>query len=364
MIGRMVNEDINKLPPEKRKGYLLSPKPAFTLQGMVERVLEADGVTKEMLDAQRAKLQLLQNLMTTPPDQMPELVKQHDKDVDAQLFQLLAVSAEQAAAAGNQPAAERMAAVQQALLQHSSFGAQLRKRQETLQAVTRELQAMGDKLTPDKLLELVVSTKDDDRLTALVSLVRPAMDYAFFEALTRRVDKAKGEEKERLAKIRDRLLELTAQIDQATQARMAEATQLLQTILEAPDPQQAIMENIGRIDDTFLTVLNLNIEAAERAKRKDVVERLTRISDLIMSMMQEAAPPELRFINELLQMDSDAAAEEALRQRGSEVNQELIDSMNYVGETLRQDGQNGLAERLDKLRSQAVGEMMKANWAR
>ena len=60
LIGRLMNEVINKLPQEKRKGYLLNPKPAFTLQGFMERVLEADGVTKEMLDSQRAKVQVLQ----------------------------------------------------------------------------------------------------------------------------------------------------------------------------------------------------------------------------------------------------------------------------------------------------------------
>ena len=46
LLGRLMNEVINKLPTEKRKGYLLNPKQAFTLQGMIERVLEGDGVTK------------------------------------------------------------------------------------------------------------------------------------------------------------------------------------------------------------------------------------------------------------------------------------------------------------------------------
>ena len=364
VIGRMMNEVINKLPQEQRKGYLLNPKPAFTLQGMIERVLESEGITKEMMDAQRNKVQLLQQLLGQPEEQWPEQIKQNDAQIDTTLFQLLGASAEATAAQGNRPGAEKMMALQSALLQHSSFGGQLRKRQEVLQDVARELQALGQQLTPDKLLELVTKTDDEDRLAAYVSYARPAMDYAFFEALTRRIDKAQAADKERLAGIRERLLTLTAQVDQATQARMAEATELLQHMLSAPDPRQVIMENMPRIDDTFLSVLSLNIEAAERAKRKDVVDRLTQLNEEIMAVMQESAPPELQYINDLLQMESDEAAEAALKADASQVTQELIDAMAYVGESLRQNGQEQMAERVDKLRAAAVGELMKANWQR
>ena len=364
VIGRMMNDVINKLPQDQRKGYLLSPKPAFTMQGMIERVLEAEGITKEMLDEQRAKVQLLQQMLGLPEDQWPALIQQNDASVDATLFQLLSASAEATAAGGNRGGAEKMMALQTALVQHSSFGATLRKRQEVLQDVARELQTMGEQLTPDKLLALVTKTDDEDRLAAYVSYARPAMDYAFFEALTRRVDKAAGEEKERLTRTRDKLLQLTQQADQATQARMAEATELLQQMLAVPDPRQTIMENLPRIDDTFLTVLSLNIEAAERANRKDVVERLTRLNEDIMAVMQEAAPPELQFINDLLQKESDDAAVAALKAQPAEITQELVDAMAYVGESLRQNGQTPLAERLDKLRAAAVGELMKSNWQR
>jgi hypothetical protein len=361
-IGRMVNEVINNLPQERRRGYLLNPTSAFTLQGMTERVLEAEGVTKEMLEAQRSKMQLIQTMLTSPAAQLPELIQQHDAEIDTTFFQLLSAAAEASGAGANAAAAERVLGLQQALLQHSTLGKQARQRQETVEAVARELQALGDKLTPDRLLELVVQSKDDDRLAALVSFTRAGMDYAFFEALTRRIDKASGEDKDRLAHIREKLLELTKQMDQAAQAEVAEASELLRTLMEAPNLGEAIAENMPRIDETFLAVLSMNIEAAERAKRPDVVERMTRINEAIMRVMQEAAPPEVRFINELLQMDSDSEAIAALRARGGEINQQLIDTMNYISQSLRQSGQEQLAERLDALRGEAVGELMKANW--
>jgi hypothetical protein len=43
--------------PKKRKGYLLAAS-MLTFQGLVERVLEVDGITREMIQAQQAKLNL------------------------------------------------------------------------------------------------------------------------------------------------------------------------------------------------------------------------------------------------------------------------------------------------------------------
>ena len=364
LIGRFMNEVINKLPQEQRKGYLLRPTPAFTLQGMIERVLEAEGITKEMLESQRANVQVLQILLQASEDRWPDLIKENDGQVDAAMFQLLGASAEATAAGGNQAGAQKMVALQAALLQHSTFGGTLRKRQDVLQEVGRELQTLGQKLTPDKLLELVTQASDDDRLAAYVSYARPGMDYKFFEALTRRIDKAQGAEKERLTKNRDRLLELTQQVDQATQARMAEATDLLDELLSAENVREAIAENLPHIDETFLTVLSLNLEAAQRNNRRDMVERLGKLNDEIMAVMQSAAPPELQFINDLLQMESDEAAAAALQREPERVTQELVDAMAYVQDSLRQGGQAEMAERLERLRAVAVGTLMRANWKR
>jgi hypothetical protein len=364
LIGRLMNEVISKLPQDKRKGYLLSPKQAFTLQGLMERVLEGEGITKEMLEAQRSKMQLVQSLMAAPEAQWPDLIQQRDAEIDAMVLQLIGASAEANAAGGSQAGAQKLQALQAAILQHSSLGRQVRERQGTLEAVARELQALGDKLTADKLLELVTTTTDDDRLSAYVTFARPAMDYAFFEALTRRIDRASGADKERLTHARETLLKLTQEVDKATQAQMAEATNLLRLLLEAPDLDQALSENLRHIDDTFLAVLNVNMEAAERAKRPDMVQRLQRISDAIAALMQEAAPPELRLVNELLQMETDDAAEAALKSRRDEITQQLVEAMTYVGDSLRQQGQASLADRLEKLQGVAVGELMKANWTR
>ena len=75
IIGALINQVVNKLPQEKRKGYLLRPQSVLTLQGLVERILEGDGITREMLQAQQQRLNLLQRLLTASADVRAEMIK-------------------------------------------------------------------------------------------------------------------------------------------------------------------------------------------------------------------------------------------------------------------------------------------------
>lgn len=361
-IGKLVTEVTNKLPQEKRKGYLFNPKPLFTLQSLMERVLEADGVTKDMLDAQRAKAALAQKFLQTPEAQWAALAQENDAQLDSAFFQLLTASIETTLSSGNQAAAQHMLLLRNKLIELSSFGQKARDQQKTIEAAVRELQELGDKLTPDKLLEMVTKAEDETQVMAYVSLTRPAMDYAFFEALTRRIHKATGPEQERLAQRRDLLLRLTQELDKAEQARVAEASDLLKFLIESPDLNRALAENIQYIDDTFMAVLNANIEAANKARRPDVVQRLTQIHDGIMSLVQQSAPPEIQFINQLLQVETEDQAIAELKRRLPEVTQPVIDAMTYLVENLRQQGQPQLADRVEALRGVALSEQMAAKW--
>lgn len=362
LIGRLMNEVINKLPQEKRKGYLLSPKPAFTLQGMMERVFEADGVTKEMLDAQRAKAQLAQKFLSTPAEQWPALAKENDAELDGPFFQMFNASIEATLASGNQQGAQHLLNLRKVLLENCAYGAKAREQQQKIESVARQLQELGDKLTQDKLLEMVLAAEDDITVSAYASLARPAMDYAFFESITRRVDRASGAEKERLTQRRELLLRMTKEIDDLEQARIAEAAQLLKELMEAPDLHKALAENIPAIDDTFMAVLNANMEAAAKANRRDVFNSLQHLYESIMQLVQESAPPEIRFINELLQTDSDEVATVLLKKRLPEFGPALVDAMTYLVENLRQSRQPEAADRLEALRVIALGEQMAANW--
>ncbi|MRR29952.1 hypothetical protein EG834_06465, partial [bacterium] len=58
-IGPLINQVVNALPAEKRKGYLFQPQTMFTYQTLLDKVLEADGITKEMIEAQQKRVGLI-----------------------------------------------------------------------------------------------------------------------------------------------------------------------------------------------------------------------------------------------------------------------------------------------------------------
>jgi len=88
VLGRLINQVINRLPAEKRRAYLLQPQAVLTTQGLVDRILQADGITREEVEAQRAKLRLFEDLLRVPEDQMDRFVAEHDGELDEVFFQL------------------------------------------------------------------------------------------------------------------------------------------------------------------------------------------------------------------------------------------------------------------------------------
>jgi hypothetical protein len=63
MIGRLTQQVMSNLAPEKRKAYLLQPQQFFNLKTMIETILQADGITPEMLAKEETRLNFLQELI-------------------------------------------------------------------------------------------------------------------------------------------------------------------------------------------------------------------------------------------------------------------------------------------------------------
>ena len=80
LLGQLINQSVNRLKPEQRKAYLLQPQAHLTMQGLIERILEADGITREMLQSQQQKLAFLQRLLTaSDTDVQGEIIRAERK---------------------------------------------------------------------------------------------------------------------------------------------------------------------------------------------------------------------------------------------------------------------------------------------
>ncbi|MBZ0286307.1 MAG: CpXC domain-containing protein, partial [Anaerolineae bacterium] len=77
MMGDLMRELTSQLPKESIRGYLFQPRQALTMQGLVDQILQADGVTPEMMEAQKATVRLIETLLQASDDALPEVVRQN-----------------------------------------------------------------------------------------------------------------------------------------------------------------------------------------------------------------------------------------------------------------------------------------------
>jgi hypothetical protein len=361
LIGSLINQVVNRLPPEQRKGYLLRPQANLTMQSLIERVLEGEGITREMIQAQQERLNLLQRLLTaSSSDVRIEIIKQEENLIDADLFTLLSRLGESAAVSGDQEAVKRLEEVQSELLEHTNFGQQVKEQSQEVEAAVKSLQEAGKELTREKLLDLVIKAPTDVRLSALVSLARPAMDYTFFQMMSERIDRARDKGRQRLIELRERLLELTRQFDAQMDARANEARRLLDEILKAEDISEAAMQNLPSIDEFFLQVLNSEMESARQSGDLDRIGKLQQVVGVLQQA--SAPPPEIAFIEELLDAPDDQATRRLMEEHKDQITPEFLQMLSGLLAQVQQSGEDSeLLQRLQHLNRQALRFSMEIN---
>jgi len=357
-VGGLINQVVNRLPQEKRKAYLLQPQTTLTLQGLIERVLEGEGITREMIQAQQQRLNLIQRLMGVSPDVLEEIVRQEDKLMDSEFFSLLGRLIETSLMGGDQEAARQLSELQQALLSLTTFGRQVQEQSREVEAAVASLQALGQNLTRESLLDLVIQAPNETRVSALVSLARSGMDYQFFQLLSERIDRARGDGRARLVALREQLLELTRQVDQQVQARQQASRQQIEAILQAEDITEAMLQNLQSVDDFFINELN---RVMETAQREGDTARLQKIAQMVQVLQQVSAPPGLQLIEELVEAPDDEARRRILEANQEQITPEFLDTLTNLVHQVQSSDDREMAERIRAVHRQVLRFSMQAN---
>lgn len=359
LIGSLINQVVSNLPQEKRKGYLLRPQAVLTMQGLVERVLEADGITREMIQAQQQRLNLIQRMLNLTDDSLAEVATQEDKIIDADFFALLSRLAETAHMSGDQDASQKLAGLQKSLLPLTTYGREIQEQSKEIEAAVASLREAGKELTREKLLELTIQAPNDTRLSALVSLARPGMDYTFFQMLSERIDRARGDGRTRLINLREKLLEMTSEIDKQIEARAQQSRKLLNAIVQSDDVEQAMMQSIPAVDEYFVQELNNLLDAARKQGDLEKTGKLQKI----VSILEQAssAPPEFAFIEELLDAPDAEAVRKLLDANQDKINSDLTDTLTNIVAQVETSEDQELAARVKTIHRAVLRYSMELN---
>jgi hypothetical protein len=310
------------------------------MQSLLEEILKADGITKEMLEEQYAQSQLLQDLSAAVDneEQLAALVEQNKSKIDYGFLMTLSNTAQAAAAGGQKQLSDRLFHVRDVLVKRLSL-------------------TLPEPLPPDtppvQVVDRFVATTDQQARWAMVLYNRPLLDYAFFQELTNRLEKASPEEAEALRNLRTDVLEMVEQVDRESQAMQEAKIKVLEQVLASGNPEQTLREHRDEVDLVFLTMLGSALRKATEDKNREMMAKLVAINESVMAMLQEDLPPQLRFVNELLVAEYPQGSEKLLRDRRADWDEQLLDILSGLIGDFEEQGRTDTAERLRGVRQQA-----------
>jgi len=365
IIGPQIKQVMDRLPPERRKAYLLKPVPNLTYESMMQTILEKDGITPEMLKEQQDRVALIERLLqASSPDVRTEIIKQNGKLIDEQFFALFSRLAQSAAAGGQEPIARAMIDVQKQLLEETEFGRGLKESVGELEAATKNLQEVGQALTREKLLDIVLESQSDARVRAYATIARNGMDYQFFQLLSERIDKASGEEKTRLESIREKLLDYTNEIDKQMEARYKQAQEFVESLLAKDDIVTAVRENLDGFTQDAVDIVN---QMLRQASEKSDYTRMGKLQKMVEILREVSTPPEVSFIEQLLDTPDDMALDKMLDENRDLINDQFMEALIGLVAQVEQASEQGnpeakaLGEKLSKVYKSALRFSMQKN---
>ena len=361
-IGPLINRIMTSLPQEKRKAYLLQPQSMFTYQTLIEKVLEADGITKEMLEEQQKRIKLLEKLITSPKENRLQIIKDEEALFDIGFFTLFSRIVQSTIAQGDESSKKELIEIQQLLFENTKVGKELFGQAKETEAALKALQEAGkDGLTREKLLDVIINLRSDVGLSTIVSYVRSGLDYAFFQSLSEKIDQtAEPADKKKLTDLREKLLAMTDEIDKRLKVEFENSKALLEKIIQAENIEAEVMKAVDSVNEIF--VQNLEAELS-LARKKGDLDRINKLEQVMIVIEKISSPSEgVKLLEALLDTKSDEEIDGLLEENKDEINDEFLALINnVVAQTENQPSQKEINEKLKGIYRKVLKVSMKAN---
>lgn len=344
-VGALQQIVMQNMSADKPKGYLLNPRKFITLTSMLDALLEAEGIPKEALIAQRKRTELLGRLLQTDEDQaaFDKLVAENRDALDYEFFVTLSAYIEASEAEQDQESFERFTTLRDRLVELTGFD-----------------EAIGDgEAEPgvDEAVEALLAA-EESALPEQIAEYRPAIDYDFYAALTDRAETARdagdAAEAERIETRRNLILETVERMDREAQQMFEGAAQTLREVVQAEDLRAALTERRDQLNEAFMMVIAANKDSALRAGQPEIVQRLEEIEQLAVEVVQESLSPEERFIGQLLSAETPQDATKLLRQNAAKITPDLVKRLNELSEEMHTNGRKEVGDRLRQLGREAT----------
>jgi hypothetical protein len=360
-IGQLTREVIDNTPAEQRRAYMLQPLTMLTMQSFLEKVLETEGITKDMIERQRKQVELLNTLITADSDVADYLIKERAGEIDEVFFAMLGQYIESASQLNDNKQLIPLINLQAKLMTETEAGRKLEKQQIAIHGLNRAAKEGGG-LTPALLLTHVLKNQEDPNLVrALVQAGMQAMTYEFFTGLTNEIERQKLSGNtgavERLTAIRSDLLQMQEEIQTQTRQILGKAQETLENILAAEDMEQALKNDINKVDDAFMYVFSGETARAEETGQQDRLDKLNALRELLVSQAESQSPPEVRLLNKLVGAESQDDRRKLIEENQELLSPDLIAVIDALQDQAESTGQEELQDRLSAVKLLLVEEI-------
>lgn len=360
-IGQLTRQVMDETPAEQRRAYMLQPKTILTMQSFLENVLETEGITKEMIERQRKQAELLNTMATADPDVVDYLMKERASEIDDTFFAMLKSYVDTASEMNDNSALLPLLNLQAKLMTETAAGREVERRQIALHALNREAKAAGG-LTPEILVKHIVENRDDPILIESIAQVGlGGMNYEFFAGLSAEIERLEeagdAEGAQKLTDIRSDLLELQEQLRAQQEQMLGGSRQTLETILAAEDMNQALQENMDKIDNTLMYVLEAEANAAAENGQEERLRRLNDLHEMLLEQIEGQTPPEVRLLSRLVALESEEEVEQMILDNRDQLNSSVIRLVELLETQMRPSGQVEVLDRLEKIKSLIAAQL-------
>jgi hypothetical protein len=160
------------------------------------------------------------------------------------------------------------------------------------------------------------------------------------------------------------LLDFTNEMDKQLEARYKQAQEFVESLLAQDDVVKAVQDNLDRFNQDAVDIVN---QMLRQASEKNDYTRMGKLQKMVEVLREASTPPEVSFIEQLLDAPDDAALEQMLSDNAGLINDQFMEALIGLVGQVDQAAEQGnpeakaLSEKLSKVYKAALKLSMKKN---
>ncbi len=337
ILDALLKDVAKTLAQGQDTSYFFRPTQVHAMAELVQTVLAADGITPLMVEQQQLRSRLVMMFLQSDDDALIDLVKQYDSQLDEGFFQMLTVAIQHLATQGNLEVAEHLAHVQRTIAENSMVGRKIlgavAVTEQKINHVANLLKALGDNPSQSSLMQIVLSIADDEeQLHAFIGLAYPLFDETFFEQITTEMS----------AEWAERIRQVKQSIEDRNLQQIKHRLSFLQQLLVDDDPERLMQAGGIYLDKLFIELL----QQLRQTNPPEIADRILQIEKIALKIMDARMTPEMRYLSELLDAESDVQIHSLLQKALNEFGVKFLSVLEDMAQAYSENGEEDVAEQV------------------